>query len=226
QAVSEYLGDLADDGFVRTHGRSRYEVTKEGVDWLITATETLQTFVGHVTEDVIGQVDIESAIADEDLERGQRVTLAMADGVLRASPAGIDIVEDGATAVAVTEATAGTDVGVTDFEGLLEYDLGTVTVVVVPPVADGGSRAVDPGRVRSLVEGHDRLAVAGAEAIALAMAADCQPEFQFGTPGAVSEAAAKGLDVVLLVVAPALSAHTDHLREAGVGYEVIDPADG
>lgn len=226
QAVSDYLGDLADEGFVRTHGRGRYEVTKEGVDWLISRTDGLQSFVTHVAEDVIGQVDIEAAIADADLAAGQRVTLEMAAGVLRAAPAGDDGPDSGATAVVVTDADAGTDVGVTDFEGLLEYDLGTVTVVSVPPVADGGSRAVDPERVAELVGTHDLVAVAGAEGLAAARAAGVEPDFRFGTPAAVREAATKGLDVLLLAVTPALSVHTDELREAGVGYEVLDPTEG
>ena len=226
QAVSDYLADLADDGFVRTHGRGRYEVTKEGVDWLISRTDALESFVSHVATDVIGQVDVEAAIAMADLDSGDRVTLEMSEGVLHAAPA--ETVEQGAgaTAVAVTDAAAGMDVGVTDFEGLLDYDLGTVTVIVVPPVAEGGSRAVDPERVAPLVGDHDRLAVAGAEALALARAADASPDLVFGTPAAVREAAAKGLDVLLLSVAATLSAHTDELREAGIGYEVVDPTEG
>ena len=225
QAVSDYLGDLADDGYVRTHGRGRYEVTKEGVDWLISRTDALETFVAHVAEDVIGQVDVEAAIATADLAAGDRVTLAMTDGVLRAAPT--ETAGDGqvASAVAVTDATAGTDVGVTDFEGLLDYDLGTVTAVVVPPVAEGGSRAVDPDRVVALDRDHDRLAVAGVEALALARAAETPPDLAYGTPAAVREAAAKGLDVLLLAVAATLSSHTDQLREAGIGYEVVDPTE-
>lgn len=226
QAVSDYLADLADDGFVRTHGRGRYEVTKEGVDWLISRTDALESFVSHVATDVIGQVDVEAAIATADLDSGDRVTLEMSDGVLHAAPAEAAVEGAGATAVAVTDAAAGTDVGVTDFEGLLDYDLGTVTVIVVPPVADGGSREVDPERVATLVGHHDRLAVAGAEALALVQAADATPDLAFGTPAAVREAAAKGLDVLLLSVAATLSAHTDELREAGIGYEVVDPTEG
>ena len=57
QAVSDYLQDLVDHGYVNKHGRGRYEVTKEGVDWLISQTDELRQFIEHVSEDVIGQVD-------------------------------------------------------------------------------------------------------------------------------------------------------------------------
>ena len=63
QAVSDYVRDLVDRGHVRKHGRGRYEVTKEGVDWLISRTDDLDRFVQHVSERVIGQVEVETAVA-------------------------------------------------------------------------------------------------------------------------------------------------------------------
>ena len=41
QAVSDYLKDLIEEGYVEKHGRGRYEVTNEGVDWLLTRTDEL-----------------------------------------------------------------------------------------------------------------------------------------------------------------------------------------
>ena len=48
-----------------------------------------------------------------------------------------------ASAVAITGASAGGDVGLTDFEGVVEYDLGTVTAVSIPRVDSGGSDAAN-----------------------------------------------------------------------------------
>jgi len=222
QAVSNYLQELVDRGRVEKLGRGRYEVTKEGVDWLISRTDGLRSFVDHVAEDVIDEVEVESALATGSIEEGDRVSLSMRDGVLRASPG----VEGSATAVAVTAADPGQEVGVTDFEGVVDYDLGTVTAVSVPTVSSGGSRAADAGRVADLAGEADLLAVSGPEALALARAADLDPDVRFGTPEAVREAATKGLDVLLLVTGDALSAHTDTLRDGSVSYEVIDVPDG
>jgi putative transcriptional regulator len=218
QAVSNYLQELVDQGRVDKLGRGRYEVTKEGVDWLITRTDDLRSFVTHVAEDVIEEVDVESALATGSIAEGDRVSLTMRDGVLRASPGG----EGSATAVAVTGADAGQEVGVTDFEGVVDYDLGTVTAVPVPSVRNGGSRAVDAALVARLADDHDLLAVAGTEGLALARAADLDPDVRFGTPEAVREAAAKGLDVLLLAVSGRLSTHTDKLREDSISYEVVE----
>jgi putative transcriptional regulator len=218
QAVSNYLQELVGEGYVDKGGRSRYEVTKEGVDWLISQTEDLRSFVQHVSEDVIEEVDVESALATGTIAEGDRVSLSMRDGVLRATPGGAG----SATAVAVTDAGATEDVGVTDFEGVVDYDLGAVTVLAVPTVRNGGSSAVDADRVGTLAGDHELHAAAGTEALALARQADLDPDIRFGTPEAVHEAATKGLDVLLIAVTDRLSAHTDVLRDGGIGYEVVD----
>ncbi|WP_435180985.1 winged helix-turn-helix transcriptional regulator [Halorussus sp. AFM4] len=221
QAVSDYLRDLIEQGYVRKHGRGRYEVTKEGVDWLISQTDELRDFVRHVSEDVIDQVEIETALATTAISEGQTVSLSMRDGVLRATPG-----EAGnATAVAVTDAEQGRDVGVTDFEGVLDYEVGKVTAISVPRVQDGGSAAVDRSTVAEHAEAHDLLATAGTEALAVAESTDREPDVRFGTPLAVREAATKGLDVLLLAATDDLSTHTDRLREQNISYEVVDAAE-
>lgn len=237
QAVSEHLGDLVEDGYVDREARGRYEVTKEGVDWLISETDALSEFVTHVSQDVIGDVEVDTAIAADSISEGERVRLSMAEGVLTATPAdGGDDAEKneaerddtdgetagGATAVAVTDAEPGRDVGVTDFEGVVDYDLGTVTAVEVPSIRAGGSGAVDGDRVRELAADTDLVVVAGTEALAAARAAEVTPDVRFGTESAVEEAATKGLDVLLLASTQSLSAHADRLRDSAVGYEVED----
>ncbi|WP_336326370.1 DUF7839 domain-containing protein [Halovenus sp. HT40] len=221
QAVSDYLQDLVEQSYVNKHGRGRYEVTKEGVDWLISQTDDLREFVDHVSEDVIGQVETETAIASTEISEGETVTMTMQDGVLRAMAGDTG----GATAVAVTAAEPGDDVGITNFEGVVDYELGTVAVVSIPQVQNGGSRAVDGERVTELADEYDLIAVAGAEAVALADRTGLDPDIRFGSPEAVQEAAAKGLDVLLLAATDALSRHTDKLREQNVSYEVVDGAD-
>lgn len=220
QAVSDYLQDLIGKGYVEKHGRGRYEITKEGVDWLISQTDELREFVKHVSEDVIGQVEIETAIATAPISEGQPVSLVMRDGVLHATPGDAG----STTAVAITSADAGSDLGVTDFEGLLEYEPGSVTVISIPRVQDGGSRGVDPGFIQTEADAHDLLATAGVESLVASRSADRDADIQFGTSVAVREAAMKGLDVLLLTTTAEVSTHTTALSEANVSYEVIEVA--
>jgi putative transcriptional regulator len=221
QAVSDYLQDLIGEGYVRSPGRGRYEVTKEGVDWLIGRTDELREFVTHVSEDVVGQVEIETAIAAADIAEGDAVSLSMRDGVLRATPG----TAGNTTAVAVTAAEAGRDVGVTDFEGVLDYDLGRVTAVSIPRVQDGGSAGVASETLLAHAGDCDLVATAGTEALVAARAAGLDPDVRFGTTQAVNEAAVRGLDVLLLAVADELSTHLDRLREGTISYEVVDTAE-
>lgn len=221
QAVSDYLQDLVEHGYVNKHGRGRYEVTKQGVDWLISQTDELRHFIEHVSEDVIGQVEIETAIATTKISEGETVSLSMQDGVLRAMSGGTA----SATAVAVTNAEAGQDVGITNFDGVVNYDLGSVTIVSIPRVQNGGSSAVDSNRIAEMAESHDLIAIGGVEAIAVAEAADLEPDIRFGSTSAVQEGAAKGLDTLLLTSTDLLSAHTDKLRDQNLSYEVVDVAD-
>ena len=225
QAVSDYLQDLVKQGFVRKHGRGRYEISKEGVDWLISQTDDLRGFIRHVSEDVIGQVEIETALATGTITEGETVTLSMRDGVLRATPGRKGKGNGGATAVAVTDAEEGLDVGITEFEGVLDYELGAVTAVSVPSVEEGGSASVDPSTLTDRAGTHDLLAAAGTEALAAVRTAGLEPDIRFGTPLAVQEAATKGLDVLLVAVADRVSAHTDELHEQNIGYEVVDAAE-
>ncbi|MFB6228213.1 MAG: winged helix-turn-helix transcriptional regulator [Halobacteriales archaeon] len=217
QAVSDYLRELIDQGQVRKLGRGRYEVTKEGVDWLISNTDDIREFLEHVTENVIGEVDVETAIATAGVEEGQPVSLSMRGGGLHARPG----TSGSATAVAVTDATAGDAVGVTDFEGIVEYDPGQVTVIPVPRI-DKRENPPSAETVKKRAGEHDLLAAAGTEALVLARQAGRDPDIRFGTAPAVTEAATKGLDVLLLVTTPVLSEHASALREADVNYEVLE----
>lgn len=218
QAVSEYLKDLVEKQQVDKLGRGRYEITTEGVDWLISQTDDLQEFTRYVSEEVVGQVDIETAIATEAVSEGQQVSLSMQDGILHATPG-----ETGSsTATAITDAEANGDVGVTDFQGLLEFELGRVTIIAVPSIRKGGSKTLESAIIVDQAESHELLAAAGTEALAAVHAAGLDPDLRFGTPEAVQEAALKGLDVLLLAVTDSLSKHTDRLREHEISYEVIE----
>lgn len=218
QAVSDYLIDLVADGFVIKHGRGRYEITKEGVDWLISQTDALEEYLEYVSEAVIGQVDVEAAVALAEIKEGDRVSLSMQDGVLHAEPdAGT-----GATAVAVTDAFRGDAVGVTEFEGIVEYEPGTVTVVPIASVEDSSEV---PVRVDAVVNPEAVVVAAGVEALVCLRQAGIEPDVRFGTQMATSEAATRGLDVVLFVVDSLLSRHTTVLREDGIRFEVLDEPD-
>jgi putative transcriptional regulator len=216
QAVSEYIRELVDDGYVRKEGRSRYRVTKEGVDWVFGAAEDLGRFVEHVTEDVLGNVREDAAVAAAPIEEGQRVTLRMADGLLHADPGA----EGPATGVATTDADAGEAVGVTGFEGIIDFDPGTVTVVQVPPVRAEG-RSLDADRLAAVCADAPVVTASGVEAVVALRGIGVDPDSVFAPGEVAATAARRGLDAVVVATTDGVGRATDALRDADVDHEVI-----
>lgn len=217
QAVSEYVRDLDDEGLIEKQGRSRYRVTEEGVDWLLRSATDVRRFADHVTDDVLGGVAEDAALATEAIAEGKRVSLSLDDdGLLCATPG-----DDGpATGIATGDADQGGVVGVTAFEGVIDLDPGTVTIHRVPPVrSDAGDPASDA--LGAACESVDLVAAAGVEAVVALRRIGIEP-VGFA-PGAVAaDAAGRGLDCVVVLTSDRIGPVTDALRDAGVAYEVSD----
>ena len=218
QAVSEYLNGLIEKEHVNKLGRGRWEITPTGVDWLIAQTDILGDFTDHVWDAVIEQGGVETAIATETIVEGEEITLSMEEGVLTAKPDHTGP----ATARALTSAEAGRDVAVTDISGLLDFTVGTVTIIEVPSAQAGGSTVIDTNDIIERTEESDLVGVAGPEALAVSRAANIDPDIQYGTHDGVQQAALKGMNVLLIAVENEISKHAERLREFDISYEVVE----
>lgn len=216
QAVSEYIRELVDNGFVEKEARSRYRVTKRGVDWLIRQASDVRRFADHVTEDVLGSMQEDAAFATADIEAGETVSLSIQEGLLHAAPG-----DDGpATGIATTDADAGAVVGVTGFAGVIDLEPGTVTVFQVSPI-----RSAEPGESTALASATaaaDVVVAAGVEAVAVLEASGVDPDVTFAAGEVAADAAGRGLDVVVVATTDLAGRVTDALRDAGLAYEVDD----
>ena len=226
QAVSEYIRELVEDGLVETEGRSRYRVTTEGVDWTLSAATDVRRFADHVTEDVLGSVQEDAAIATAPVEKGETVTLSMREGLQHATSrdgngAGAgDRPEGTATGVATTDADAGGIVGVTGFEGVIDLEPGEVQVVQVPSVRSGRPDEADLAAVREAAATADVVAAAGVEAVGALREAGVDPVGHFAAGEVAADAASRGLDAVVVASVDNVGRVTDALRDAGAAYEV------
>jgi len=236
QAVSEYIRDLVEDGLVEKEGRSRYRVTTEGVDWTLGAATDVRRFADHVTEDVLGSVQEDAAIATAPIEEGQTVALSMRDGLQHATPVaenegeresgnesegGSESRNEGsATGVATTDADAGGVVGVTGFEGVIDLEPGEVHVLQVPSVRSGLPDETDLEDVREACEAADVVAAAGIEAVGALRAVDIDSVGHFAAGEVAADAASRGLDAVVVASVDNVGRVTDALRDAGAAYEV------
>ncbi|MFB6153370.1 MAG: MarR family transcriptional regulator [Halodesulfurarchaeum sp.] len=218
QAVSEYIGELVEAGYVTKEARSRYQVTNEGVDWLLRSATEVRRFADRVTEDVLGGVQEDAAIATDAIEQGETVTLSMEDGLLHAAPGGTGP----ATGVATTDAAPGEDVGVSGFEGVIDFEPGSVTVFQVPPVRAGGSRRVDGDDLAEVCAGTPLVLAAGIEALVSVRKADIEANVVFAAGEVAAAAADRGVDVAIVATADEVGRVTDPLRDAGTAYAVSE----
>ncbi len=218
QAVSEYIRELVDDGLVEKEARSRYRVTPEGVDWLFRAADDVRRFADHVTGDVLGAMSEDAYVATDQIESGETVTLFLEDGILHAESGNTGP----ATGIATTDAEPGTDVGVTSFEGIMELEPGSVTVLQVPSIRTGGSRSIDGDAIVDAVTDADRVAATGVEAVVACRQAAVDPDVTFAVGEFAADAAEHGLTVTVVATTDAVGRVTDALREAAVSYEVLE----
>ncbi|MDZ7850858.1 MAG: MarR family transcriptional regulator [Halodesulfurarchaeum sp.] len=218
QAVSEYIRELVTDGLVVKQGRSRYQVTNEGVDWLLGHTTDIRRFTERVADDVLGGVQEDAAIATTAITEGDTVTLEMRDGMLHATPGG-----DGpATGTATTDAEPGHEVGVSGFEGVIDFSPGAVTVYQVSPVRSGGSKRVDTTALERACDESPLVLAAGIEAVVALDRIGRSPDGRFAVGEVAARAAERGVDVMVVATADEVGRVTDPLREAGTAYTVQD----
>jgi len=216
QAVSEYIRELVDEGFVDKEARSRYRVTKQGVDWLFQQAADVRRFADHVTEDVLGSMQEDAALATDDVESGEHVSLFIEEGLLRATPGDAGP----ATGIATTDAGAGEVVGVTGFTGIIDLEPGQVTVFQVPPIRsehpEGSAKLADATAEADIV------AAAGVEAVASLRRSGASADVTVAAGEVAADAAGRGLDVVVVATTDLGGRVTDALRDAGLSYEVDD----
>lgn len=217
QAVSEYMRELVEDGLVASQGRGRYEVTREGIEWILSRAEQLEAYSRHIRRDLIQQVSVWAAVAAEDLEEGEMVGVYMDGGLLYAGR-----MPRSANGAVVREARAGEDVGVTRLSGLIEHREGRVHVAKVPRVERGGSRAVDLAALAELAARASVVAAVGIEARVALEKAGRPPDMFYGAREGVIEAAFHGLDCLLCCVDEEFTEFLKRLEDAGLTYRIHD----
>jgi putative transcriptional regulator len=192
QAVSEYIRALISEGHVRKEARSRYTITTEGVDWLYQEVRALRSFTERITDEVLGSVSEDTAVATASVEPGTVVTLSMEGGMLHATPGDTGP----ATAVATTAAAAGDPLGVSQFSGVIAIDEAGITLGEVPTVRE----ATDPDlqALAELAASVDIVVAEGIEAVAACAEAAVSVETSYAV-GAVAAAAAAVGESVLIV---------------------------
>jgi putative transcriptional regulator len=218
QAVSEYVKELIKDRWLSSEGRSRYKVTKEGVDWILQMSRQLHSYAWFVSK-AVADISTTTAIADRDLSVGQSASLYMKDGLLFAS----NIIRDkGAKGIAVTEAKKGQDVGIRNVEGVIELEPAEVTIGKVPNVQDGGSKNTDFARLKREIREARLVGALGTEALVALMQIGIKPDYVHGVREAAIEAAYCGMPFLVVCSNDKVPILVQRLEEENMGYQTID----
>jgi putative transcriptional regulator len=222
QAISEYIKELVADGLVTTDGRMRYNITKEGVEWLLESAAELKRYARVVMEEIISHVSVWTAIAEINLREGERVSLEMRGGLLYANKKeGID-----ASGVTIFDAAAGEDVGVSDLHGLIGLEEGKITICKVPRVELGGSRKVDLSMLSKLLSKNESVGCLGIEALVALRKAGREPDVIFGAREAAVESAYHGISSLIVSVDEQIPSLLNRLESEGLKYELVDLTSG
>ena len=217
QAISDYLKHMTADGLVSAEGRSRYRVTSSGVNWMLKELRALNDYV-NLAERAVTDIAVNAALAEDKITEGQEVGLVMKEGILSARPEK----NGGAWGLASQNAEPGEDVGVSGVKGIIPLKLGKVTLATVPGILEGGSRSVDLGRLKTLVQGKKHVAASGIEAYAALRKISLEPRYFYAVPQLAVEAARYGLEVVIVAVAEELPALTKSLSDAEIKPHIVD----
>ena len=148
QAVSENIKTLIELGYITSKdGRSPYKITQAGIDKVKKDAISLRKYSDSVLETMNHYKTIWPAIAREKLNKDDIVGLFMENGVLYAHKK-----EENATGVVLDDADENMDVALTNLTGIIDMNVGEVTVIILPTIKDGGSKASDLDLIKNVYE--------------------------------------------------------------------------
>jgi putative transcriptional regulator len=217
QAVSDYVKELIKDGWLSSEGRSKYRVTREGVDWMLKGLRDWQTYFATVQKS-LANISVCAAVADCDISKGQKVGLVMKEGLLFAT----DKPGTGASGTAFSGARKGEDVGVSTIGGIVPLEIGRTTVLRLPSIQRGGSSKTDLTKLKKAIRNRQPVGSIGIEALIALRKAGFEPAFLYGVMEAVVEAARSGLSPAVVCVDDDTPELLKRLEENDIEYDIVD----
>lgn len=184
---------------------------------VLKALKELRAYLIFV-ERSITNITICTAVSDHDLSQGQAVGLKMKNGLLFATNA----LGKAAKGLAVTNARKGEDVGVSNIEGIIEFEIGRITILKVPGIQRGSSRNVDLARLKKEISRKELVGTIGIEALIALRRIGIEPSYLYGVTEAAIEAAHSGLSFLILCTDDDIPNLLKRLEEHNLSYEILD----
>ena len=220
QAVSKHFQELMRDGLLEAGSeRADYRLTPKAFEKLSEDLENLERYVIRIKNDL----KVESAwpaIATQPIKAGDKAGLIVKDGVLyTVAPKHPDAKASG---IAATDASPGEDVCLKNLRGKVKLKLGKILLVKLPSIKEGGSRAVDLGKVKKLHEEFrpDRIGAMGAVEIAVLNKLGLKANLEVSTSSAAALAAVRGLNVFVLVVGRMVNRMIEEIDQINIEHAI------
>ena len=157
---------------------------------------------GHVPMSILDLVDsmeapitdVRCAVADCPLQEGQKVGLIMSEGTILA----VADIQNHVTGRTLSDAAAGNEVLVEDVTGSLISKTGTIHVLKIPRVIEGGSNQVNIERISGMMSGFDRVGAMGTSAKVTSRKAAIHLNFEVDVIQSAMLSALRGLNCLVL----------------------------
>ncbi len=161
-------------------------------------------------------MNIRCAIAGCDISAGDEVCLEIKNGMLVAGKG-----SNGVTGRAVFDGKKGEDIAVRDVAGDILQHAGNITVIRVPGIIEGGSRAADLDRVRDILSKnkHQKTGAMGTSAKVLMNRLGLVCDFEFDVIQSGMLAAFRGFDVTILASGGMADRVIEKVKEKKLNYE-------
>ncbi len=160
-------------------------------------------------------VSVRCAIAGCDVTAGDDVCLEMREGMLIANKG-----SKGVTGRAVFDGKKGEDIAIKDVVGDLQQLAGNITVIRVPGIIEGGSRAADMDKVHEILSKnkHRKIGAMGTSAKVLMNRMGQRCDFEFDVIQAGILAALRGFDVCIFASGGMADRVIERAREKKLTY--------
>jgi putative transcriptional regulator len=217
QAVSDYIHQLIREEFVISTGRSRYQVSIRGVNWVLEMFREMRDYMSLVAR-AVNNITVCAAIAESDITEGQTVGLKMKNGFLFATSQP----DNGARGIALSNVRQGEDLNVSNIEGVVELTKGKVTILQIPSIRKGGSRHTDMARLKARIDNSQQIGAIGIESLVALRLANIEPQYLYGVTEAAVEAVRCGLPFTVVCSDDAISGLIKKLQDEELEYEIVD----
>ena len=217
QAVSEYIKELINNGFIHSSGRVQYKVTKEGIEWIIENASELKKYSQLIMDDIISLVSTWTAICEKDIKKNEKVFIIMKNGLLYATNEKTSIY-----GTAISDGNKGYDIGITNLKGTMKIEDSIITICKIPKINHGGSNSVDLIKLKSIIDTKSYIGAIGIESLISLKKINKYPNVMFGALESVIEAYYHGLSSVILIIEDEVPYFISKLEHENIIYEIID----